>query len=356
MNRALSVVLASMLAMPAFLVAQDAPLPPSPWGIMFGPVHRIVQHRRCVRRDLDHKPIRAEHRREFRLQDFQRNFALVLEILGEEDRRYAPPRASMSARSFVRPEARLLRMKAARPMNGTRTSPKESSTRSFHASSNSTPLMPVSRSNSVGRQPELDDRVGSREIGLADSDRIQRCPESREGRPDPTRVGYGRVDPDVEVDRRARHAVDRQRVRADDEKPGVGLNHRGEEIAEVLDHAPLPSIRLRSRRHDRDGHRPAGVGRQRPARERPRRFTQFADEDHALGGRSTHAAIVCLTASQRHHASGHVTTCGGHGGNLPLQGAPANRETIICRDRTRVHSPYLSAVITLAARSGCVRP
>ncbi len=56
------------------------------------------------------------------------------------DRRHASPSDSRSPRSFALPLARLLRMNAARPTNGTRSSPNRSSTRSSQASSKVTPL------------------------------------------------------------------------------------------------------------------------------------------------------------------------------------------------------------------------
>ena len=41
------------------------------------------------RLDLDHEPLGAEHRGEFGLEDLDRDLAVVLEVLGEVDRRHA---------------------------------------------------------------------------------------------------------------------------------------------------------------------------------------------------------------------------------------------------------------------------
>src|SRR5690606_26835450 len=69
---------------------------------------------------------------------------------GRAARVYNP---SVSARSFVRPVARLFRMKASRPMKSTSRSPKARLTRSGHASAKVRPVSSVRMSMRPGGRP-----------------------------------------------------------------------------------------------------------------------------------------------------------------------------------------------------------
>ena len=204
-------------------------------------------------------------------------------------RRYSSPSDSMSARSLRRPLARLLRMNAARPMNGTRTSAKKSSTRSLHASSNVTPLMPVRISMRQGGSPNWATVSG--------------------------------------------------RVRSDSRIGSEASGAPKAASAKILDHALWLTRRRRAQRRNNDGQRLARVSRERPTRTRPKFLAQRDEKRESFGNVTGDATVAGIHTPQRDHTNRHATAICRHWRNLRVwrasqQGAVQSRyELVVLRVR-----------------------
>ena len=106
------------------------------------------------------------------------------------------------------------------------------------------------------------------------------------------------LDPHVEVARRSRPAVDRERVGADDEESDVTVGERSQQIEEVLIHRG-------TRRGDAIGPRSASrpEERDRPPALQPRTADRH---DRARPGRGTRAR-PCVSGAQDLHSCGHYS-------------------------------------------------
>ena len=179
--------------------------------------------------------------------------------------------------------------------------------------------------DTVRRQSELCDDVGSRKIGFVDHQRLQRSAERRQRLPDPPCVGGRRIDPHVEVDGCTRNAVHTQGMGADDQKPRVGLQQFDQNIAKILDHANLVANRLRMRHcaqaGEDDRHRRARVRRETSARARPQHFAEFRHQLEALGDSSRDPCVARFTTMQRYQSPGHLAAVFRHDCNLALSAA-----------------------------------
>ena len=128
------------------------------------------------------------------------------------------PSASMSARSFVRPLARLFR-------NQRPTSEKRRAKASEVHLHSLAPGVREAQATDSGQHidaiwwhSKLRDDFGFDEIALRDAERLERGPERNQRGPYATRIVRGRLDPYIQIDRCARHAMHRERVGTDDEK------------------------------------------------------------------------------------------------------------------------------------------
>ena len=113
---------------------------------------------------------------------------------------YFPSIPRTSTRSLSRPVARLFSIRSANPSTGTVTASNEPSTR-FACAVERQARHAGKNIDAIRRKTELDDDVVAREILLTYIQVIKWGTEFRKCAPHPSRILFGRIDPDVDVDR-----------------------------------------------------------------------------------------------------------------------------------------------------------
>ena len=88
--------------------------------------------------------------------------------------------------------------------------------------------------DALRRDTHLEHHVRRDQVGLREAESLYRCPECKQGCPDPFGVLRVRLHPYVQVARGTGDAVRRHGMGADDEEPRVGPDERGDELQEVL--------------------------------------------------------------------------------------------------------------------------